>query len=293
LGIRRGYVTRQSTGKAVEDGRAGLSYAAVVRRLPLDQQSLNDGLTAPWRRIEIVTETGSTNADLLARAAAGQDIDGAVLIAEHQTAGRGRSGRSWATVPYSAITMSVGLNAADVPAESWGWLPLAAGVAVVDAVAAATGVTARVKWPNDVMAGDGKLAGILSEVSPGKSLIVVGIGLNVTLRGDEAPGSGATSLLDLGVENPDRTQLARRLLSELGTRISAWRAAGGADTALAGDYRDRSATIESPVRAILPGGREIVGVARSVDEQGRLCIDIDGQLIAVSAGDVVHLRPGA
>jgi BirA family biotin operon repressor/biotin-[acetyl-CoA-carboxylase] ligase len=269
-----------------------VSYAAVVRREPLDQQTLSDGLPSPWRRVEIVTQTGSTNADLLERAAVGEDIDGTALMAEHQTAGRGRSGRTWSAVPFSQIAMSVGLDAADVPIDGWGWLPLATGLAVVDAVAAITGVEAGLKWPNDVLAGDGKLAGILAEVSPGKSVIVVGIGLNVTLRADEVPEPGATSLLDLGVEDPDRTLLARRLLRELGTRVSAWRAAGGADPKLIADYRDHSRTVGSAVRAILPGGREIVGVARAIDEMGRLCIDTDGRSVAVSAADVVHLRPG-
>ena len=264
-------------------------YAALVRREPLDQQSLRAGLSPPWRRIEIVTETGSTNADLLERAARGEDIDGTVLLAEHQTAGRGRSGRTWSAVPFSQVALSVGVSAATVPSDGWGWLPLAAGVAVVDAVAAITGVTAALKWPNDVLAGAGKLAGILAEVSAGKS-VVVGIGLNVTLRADEVPAPGATSLLDLGVNDPDRTLLARRLLAELGTRVSAWRAAGGADQALRDDYLDHSGTVGSNVRALLPGGREIVGIARSIDEQGRLCIDTDGQSVAVSAGDVVHLR---
>jgi BirA family biotin operon repressor/biotin-[acetyl-CoA-carboxylase] ligase len=263
-----------------------------VRREPLDRQLLSDGLTPPWRRIQIVAETGSTNADLLERAAQGEDIDGAVLLAEYQTAGRGRSGRTWSAVPFSQIAMSVGVNAADVPADGWGWLPLATGLAVVDAVAAITGVTAGLKWPNDVLAGEGKLAGILAEVTPGKSVVVVGIGLNVKLRADELPDPGATSLLDLGVDDPDRSLLARRLLAELGTRVNAWRAAGGADATLTADYRERSRTIGSAVRAILPGGREIVGVARSVDDKGRLCIDAGGASVAVSAGDVVHLRPG-
>jgi BirA family biotin operon repressor/biotin-[acetyl-CoA-carboxylase] ligase len=263
-----------------------------VRREPLDQQSLSDGLTLPWRRIEIVARTGSTNADLLERAAAGEDIDGTVLIAEHQTAGRGRTGRTWSAVPFSQIAMSVGLNAADVPAAGWGWLPLATGVAMVDAVAAVTGVKAGLKWPNDVLAGEGKLAGILAEVSPGRSVVVVGIGLNVTLRADEVAEPDARSLLDLGVEDPDRTLLARQLLRELGTRVHAWRTAGGADAQLIADYGARSLTVGSAVRAVLPGDREVVGLARSIDEQGRLCIDTDGQSVALSAGDIVHLRPG-
>jgi BirA family biotin operon repressor/biotin-[acetyl-CoA-carboxylase] ligase len=263
-------------------------------RLPLDAHSLRDALTAPgltWRRLDVVAETASTNADLLARAAAGEDIDGAVLIAEHQTAGRGRIGRRWQAAPLASITMSVGIAVKHVPTDAWGWLPLAAGVAVVDAVAAVTDIDAGLKWPNDVLAGGGKLAGILSEASSPNQAIVVGIGLNITMRSDEIDDPGATSLLELGVTAPQRDPLVRQLLRELGTRIAEWRRAGGADARLIADYRARSLTIGSLVRAVLPGDREIVGIARAVDEQGRLRIDANGEIFALSAGDVVHLRP--
>ncbi|MCW2653314.1 MAG: BirA family transcriptional regulator [Mycobacterium sp.] len=259
-----------------------------MRREPLDVESLRRALGAPWGRLDVVADTGSTNADLLARAAAGEDIDGAVLIAEHQTAGRGRNNRSWSTAPRAQLTMSVGVGTADVPAAAWGWLPLATGVAVVDAVADVTGVGAGLKWPNDVLVGDRKLAGILAEV-PRQSAIVVGIGLNVTLTPEEAGDPAATSLLDLGVDQADRNVVARRLLGHLARRVAQWRTA---DPELAKDYRSHSLTIGTPVRAILPGDREVVGTARSVDEQGRLRIGTeDGQTVAVSAGDVVHLRP--
>ena len=142
-------------------------------RPPLNVSLLRASLRPPWRHLEVVEETGSTNADLIALATAGEDIDRVVLIAEHQTAGRGRSGRSWSAAPRAQLTLSVGVGA-DVPASQWGWLPLAAGLAVVDAVWAAAGLEAALKWPNDVLAGDGKLAGILAEVAG--QTIVVGIG---------------------------------------------------------------------------------------------------------------------
>ncbi|MDA4108952.1 biotin--[acetyl-CoA-carboxylase] ligase [Mycolicibacterium holsaticum] len=262
-------------------------------RVRLDETTLRDSVigTSPlWRRIDVVAETGSTNADLITRADRGEVIDGAVLIAENQTAGRGRQGRSWSAVPYAQITMSVGVDAASVPSQAWGWLPLATGVAIVDAVAD-SGVQAGLKWPNDVLAGDGKLAGILAEVAAASQAVVVGIGLNVSLRGDEIGVPGVTSLVDLGVPAPDRQDLLRRVLHELGRRIEAWRRNEGADPALIADYRARSLTLGRPVRAMLPGGREIVGVARDIDDQGRLDIDADGQSTKVSAGDIVHLRP--
>jgi BirA family biotin operon repressor/biotin-[acetyl-CoA-carboxylase] ligase len=267
-------------------------------RTPLDAAALRAELIGTglgWRKLDVVEETGSTNADLLARAAAGTDIAGAVLIAEHQTAGRGRHGRGWSAAPRAQITMSVGVSVVDVPTEGWGWLSLATGVAVVDALAPlldGIGVRAGLKWPNDVLAGQpdspGKLAGILAEVV--RPVVVIGLGLNVTQSPEEVDGPGATSLLDLGVPAPDRDELVRRLLRELGGRIVGWRAARGADWQLAADYRALSLTIGTRVRAQLPGGKEIVGTATAVDDQGRLCVETGNETVVVSAGDVVHLR---
>src|SRR6201993_4172430 len=229
-------------------------------RQPLDETALRAeliGVGLGWRRLHVVEKPGSTNADLLARAASGSDVAGAVLIAEHQTAGRGRQGRGWSASPRAQITMSVGVSVVDVPVEGWGWLSLAAGVAIVDAVAPlldAAGVRAGLKWPNDVLVDGGKLAGILAEVA--RPVVVIGLGLNVTQSPDEVDGPGATSLLDLGVPSPDRNRLVCALLRELGRRIVAWRGARGADWALAADYRERSLTIGTQVRAHLPGGKE-------------------------------------
>src|SRR6201996_2162512 len=168
-------------------------------RQPLNQAALRAELIGTglgWRQLDVVEETGSTNADLLARAASGVDVAGAVLIAEHQTAGRGRHGRGWSASPCAQITMSVGVSVVDVPSAGWGWLSLAAGVA---------GVHAGLKWPNDVLAGGGKLAGILAEVA--RPVVVIGLGLNVTQAPEEVDGAGAnppTSLLDLGITAADR-----------------------------------------------------------------------------------------
>ncbi|MGH3562034.1 MAG: biotin--[acetyl-CoA-carboxylase] ligase, partial [Mycobacterium sp.] len=150
-------------------------------RPPLDASALRDGLVGPglpWRRLDVVDETGSTNADLLARATAGEDIDGVVLIAEYQTSGRGRLGRHWSAPPRTQLALSVGVGADAVSTSGWGWLPLATGVATADALAEVAGIEAGLKWPNDVVVGEGKLAGILAEAAAPKPVIVVGLGLN-------------------------------------------------------------------------------------------------------------------
>jgi len=266
------------------------------QRAPLDPAKLRGecvGPGHPLRRLDVVATTGSTNADLLARHAAGDDIRGAVLIAEHQTAGRGRHGRSWSAPPRSQIALSAGIDATGVAPAVWGWLPLLTGVALVDAVQAATGVEAGLKWPNDVMAGTGKLAGILAEVAAPDPVIVVGLGLNVTLTADEAPDPRATSLLMLGSPVVDRDAVLRAVLAALTQRIERWQSAGGPDASLMAAYRRHSLTVGARVRAILPGDRQITGVATEVDDQGRLRIDTGDEAVTISAGDITHLRPAS
>ncbi len=238
----------------------------------------------------MVETTGSTNADLLSRHAAGDDIRASVLVAEHQTAGRGRHGRTWSAPPRSQIALSIGVDATDVPPARWGWLPLLTGVALVDSIRQATGVEAVLKWPNDVLVGNGKLAGILAEVAAPDPVIVVGLGLNVTLTADEAPDPRATSLLMLGSSITDRDFLLKCILGELISRIDQWRSAGGRDSELMNAYRQRSATLGARVRAILPGDREVIGTACAIDDLGRLSIDTGAETVRVSAGDIVHLR---
>lgn len=258
-------------------------------RIPLNESLLRDGLPAPWRRLDVVGETGSTNSDLITAGSTGVDIDGLVLAADHQTAGRGRNGRTWQAAPRAQLTVSVGVGAADVPTDIWGWLPLAVGVAVVDTVGSVAGVRTGLKWPNDVLTPDGarKLGGILAEVSSPPPVIVVGIGLNVTLTAAETGETASVSLVELGADATDRNALLRALLHELGIRVQQWRNEPGL---LAADYRARSLTIGSEVRALLPGGREVTGRATDIDAAGRLCIDTGQDAVTIAAGDIVHLR---
>lgn len=257
----------------------------------LDATVLRAAITHPaWRRIDIVADTGSTNADLLARSSAGEDIAGAVLLAESQSAGRGRHGRNWVTPPGTQIAMSVGVDVAGIGPDRWGWLPLLTGVALVDTLAAACGVDTRLKWPNDVLVGSDKLAGVLAEVASPAPTIVVGLGLNVSSTADQLPTPTSTSLRMAGVSAPDRNRLVVALLGQLGTLIERWRRHNGRDPMLEDDYRRCSATIGTTVRATLPGGTDIVGTALGVDHMGRLRVD-DGAIVqVVSAGDITHLR---
>ena len=250
-----------------------------------------------WTAVDVVASTGSTNADLLARAAAAPDApEGQVLVAEEQTAGRGRLGRSWTSVPGASLTFSVLLRPAAVPAGRRGWLPLLTGVAVASAVRAVAGVDAVLKWPNDVLAGDRKLVGILAEQSPDGSAVVIGTGMNVATPADALPvsatGLPATSLLVEGAA-VSREELLLAILRRLADWYLAFRAdPDPARTGLLDAYRSLSATIGRQVRVEMPVGRMVTGVARDIDSDGRLLIQETGatNITPVSAGDVIHVR---
>jgi BirA family biotin operon repressor/biotin-[acetyl-CoA-carboxylase] ligase len=240
----------------------------------------------------VVAETGSTNADALAAARDGA-AEGLVIAAEAQAAGRGRLGRGWQSLPGGSLTFSVLLRTAAVPAGARGWVPLLTGVAVARAVRRATGVQARLKWPNDVLAGAGKLAGILAEQAG--DAIVVGVGLNVLGTAAQLPVATATSLELLGAGEADRTELLAEILTEIECWYLPWRdtPAGDADASgLRQEYLRLSATVGARVRVLLPGGPDLVGLAVAVDETGRLLVRPDGQAdpVPVSAGLVIHVR---
>jgi BirA family biotin operon repressor/biotin-[acetyl-CoA-carboxylase] ligase len=289
--------------------------AAATGRKPLDAAAVRAAVLRPdglWRAIEVTEVTGSTNADLLALAAAGAP-EGTVLAAEQQSAGRGRMGRSWVAPPRAALTFSLLLRPQTVPRARHGWLPLLAGLATATAVRAATPVDARLKWPNDLLAGTasalaggsggasgfvppGKLGGILAEATAGA--VVVGVGLNVSTEPDElpppAPGTlTATSLRLAGSTSPDRSVLLAAILTVFERRYRAWSSALGDPerSFLRADYIRLCATIGRRVRVELPGGGLLAGLATGVDADGRLLVRTgSGADLPVAAGDVVHLR---
>jgi BirA family biotin operon repressor/biotin-[acetyl-CoA-carboxylase] ligase len=273
-------------------------------RPPLNAAALRTALVWPdslWTRLEVVQSTGSTNVDLLTAARTGGAEAGTVLIAEEQTAGRGRLGRSWTAPARSGLFFSVLLEPEpEVPAAHWGWLPLLAGVATVTALSRAAGVDTALKWPNDLLVHvDGeerKFGGILAETTETydrANAVVLGIGLNVSLRAEELPVPGAGSLLLAGAKNTDRDPLLRAVLRSLADWYSRWADSGG-DPAVSGiqsAYAAGCATLGRRVRGALPGGRELSGEAVALDGEGRLVIATgDGVRHPVAAADIVHLR---
>jgi BirA family transcriptional regulator, biotin operon repressor / biotin---[acetyl-CoA-carboxylase] ligase len=254
---------------------------------------LRGGALPPGLRVEVVDSSPSTNVDVAARAVAGEP-EGLVLVTEHQTAGRGRLDRVWTTPPRACLTFSVLLRP-DVPAVHWPWLPLLAGYAVWSGLREHTD-GAGLKWPNDVLLDERKVAGILVErrETPTGPVAVVGIGLNVSLTADELPVPHATSLLLADGAAPDREDLLGGILRAMVAAYDEWRREPGGSR-LRAAYDAACVTLGRRVRVELPSAPPLVGTAVDVDRQGRLVVDADdgGGRTAVGAGDVVHVRAAA
>jgi BirA family biotin operon repressor/biotin-[acetyl-CoA-carboxylase] ligase len=261
-------------------------------RPPLDAELVRAQAGDGWR-LEVVESAPSTNAAVAARARAGESA-GLALVAEHQTAGRGRLDRVWVTPPRAALACSLLLQPDDVPVQAWPWLPLLAGLAVVDAVkGAADGHLAApvgLKWPNDVLVGELKVAGILVErvERQAGAVAVVGVGVNVGSTREELPVASATSLALEGAQ-VDRSVLLAGVLTAFADRYATWRAASGRGPRSA--YAEACTTIGRHVRVELPDGRSLRGRAVDVDAEGRLLVDDGTRVQALGAGDVVHVRP--
>ncbi|MET7602357.1 biotin--[acetyl-CoA-carboxylase] ligase [Streptomyces avermitilis] len=267
-------------------------------RPPLNAASLRRALVREgslWSSLDVVPVTGSTNTDLASRAATLDE--GAVLVAEEQTAGRGRLDRQWTAPARSGLFFSVLLKPSEVPVHRWGWIPLLTGVAVATGLSRAAGADTALKWPNDLLVTVGgqerKAGGILAERT-GEDGVVVGVGINVTLHEDELPVPAAGSLALAGAVSTDRDPLLRAVLRSLERWYGTWREAGG-DPAVSGlqeAYAAGCATLGRTVRAELPGGRSLTGEAVAVDGDGRLVLaTAEGVQQPVGAGDIVHLRP--
>lgn len=271
-------------------------------RPPLDKARLTESgpELLPELSIEVVDEASSTNAVLAARARDGAP-DGLVVVADHQRAGRGRLDRTWESPAGTAVTFSLLLRPT-VPARSWPWLPLLTGYAVDKALTALVGSqdaaapVVGVKWPNDVLIGERKVAGILVEriETPDGPAAVVGVGINVNLRADELPVPHATSLeIELG-RSVDRTDVLIDVLAGIREAYDVWAAGGEVrDARLAESYAAACVTVGRTVRVDLPDGSVLEGLASGIDADGRLLVRAGGPggvEQAVAAGDVVHVR---
>ena len=254
--------------------------------VPLDSKKINDLLKARYWRVNVVDSTGSTQVDLAKSVRNGQAKSGDVLVTEFQSAGRGRLDRTFVTLPQTALLFSsyVKPNNRD---DRWGWIPLLVGQSVCKAISESfdVGQGVKMKWPNDILLNDRKLAGLLVErleTNDGAG-VVIGIGLNVSASQDELPIEGATSLEIEGFHNVDREELLVAILTSFEGYLQRWESN---DPTLLSEYCASSATIGRQVAIELPGGEKVNAIASSIDATGALVLD-NGRHITV--GDIVHI----
>lgn len=250
-------------------------------------------------RLDIVRSSPSTNSALLA--AVQEDADAwphlSGYVTDHQTAGRGRAGREWATPPRAALTGSYLLRP-DLPREAYGWAPLVVGLATVRSLRRA-GIGAFLKWPNDVVVEHGardipewgrwrKCVGILCETVPGQDAIVAGIGINVSQTASELPVPQAGSLATLGAASLDRVALLRSLAAELRDAVDGWAAdvRDGQPGRVAESVAAACATLGWDVTVDVPGGPPVSGKAVKLSPEGGLVIATSAGERTVLAGDV-------
>lgn len=286
----------------------------------LDPKSVKSALItsqSPWQVVDVHASIDSTNLEALRAPHPWH-----VVVAEHQSAGRGRMSRQWEAPPGTSVAVSCVVPVPADRAGDLGWLPLLAGLAMQQALADVAHVQCRLKWPNDVLAQEDsdvlaqqnsrdtghiddaagsdvpwlKLSGILCEMVAGAELVVIGAGLNIDQRRAELPVDTATSLALVGVDDTSREDVVVRYLGAVAELHKAWAGGGAGLETLRTAYRGACLTIGLEVDVYQPDGLVAHGTATGVDDAGRLVVAGPGGAVAHAAGDVTHVRrsqPGA
>ena len=270
---------------------------------PLDPDAIVAALTAcgpgraPAWTVRVVDRSTSTNTELLAAVRSAKRFTGPTLLTtEFQVAGRGRLGRSWRSRPGASLTVSFALRV-DRPLARLEGVTLACGLAV-RSVLDDHGIDARLKWPNDVLAGGRKLAGILVEAQPdgSRTILVVGVGINTAPHAHESDADARADALPMADLETcsgapvDRNRLAARLALGLDAALAVFARAGFASSVDAWNAVD--AFHDRPATLILGEGRTLDCIARGVDAGGALLVDVDGERRRFITGEV-SLRPAA
>ena len=245
----------------------------------------------PGFTVEVLPTIDSTNSELMRRARAGQ-TDPTLLVAEHQTAGRGRLGRVWQSQAGDSLTFSLGMTLA--PAN-WSGLSLAIGWAIAQALDPLKQHGLGLKWPNDVLVESNKVSGVLSELLPDLSGVVVGAGLNILQAKAELPIETATSLAIEGNSDASIDAVLAGYLHNLKELYQSWGSANGdaVQSGLRNQVIESCSTLGLSVKALLPGEQELLGKAVGIDDTGRLILQPDSgaEVVAVAAGDIVYCLP--
>jgi len=250
-------------------------------RAPLDQRLIESKLSQYWR-VSVVELTTSTQDDLIQKVQTDKANNGDVIVAEFQSAGRGRLERDF-SAPYSTALLFSLYFEAKREKKDWGFLPLLTGMAVARALNSVVTSTEPVslKWPNDLLIGDKKVGGIIAQAQ-GLG-VVVGVGLNVEMTTSELPVLNATSLLIAGSSELNRNNLLVKVLDEIEHAYQSW----NSGEIFVDRYRDMSSTLGKLVQVHLPQGKIIESRALDIDSSGALLLESGDR---VTAGDVIHLR---
>jgi BirA family biotin operon repressor/biotin-[acetyl-CoA-carboxylase] ligase len=227
----------------------------------------------------VVDLTASTQDDLVNKVNAGDAKSGDVIVANYQSAGRGRLDRTFLAPPSTALLVSLYLHPKR-SRDDWGFIPLLAGYSIADTLRKVN-AHVSIKWPNDLLIDEMKLGGIIATAAG--SGVVVGIGINVSMTVDELPVETATSLTVAGISKVDRNFLLPLLLNAFENDFLAW---DQGESFLA-KYSQLSATQGREVTVSGPAETTIQSRSQTFDEQGRLHLE-DGQIVTV--GGVLHLR---
>lgn len=270
--------------------------------LPLDIDSIQRHLTTRrlGRRIELYQRLDSTNSEAVALAQAGAE-HGTLILAEAQSAGRGRMARTWFSPSgrnvYSSIIIRLSIDAPRMPL--WlSWLPLMAALGAAEAIEAVAAARVAVKWPNDLLVGDRKAGGILCESAMSRgpeSFQVIGVGINVNGGVKDFPEDlreTATTLEDEIGRVVDRNRLVSQLLYRIESCLDEFLARG--PETIVSAYRRRCATIGKTVKAVLGDGSECIGAVEGIAEDGSLALIEQSSPTAtvrqLRAADIIHLR---
>jgi BirA family transcriptional regulator, biotin operon repressor / biotin---[acetyl-CoA-carboxylase] ligase len=270
--------------------------------LTLDNIRSTLATTALGQCLYLHQELPSTNSEALALAHAGA-AHGTVVVAESQSAGKGRRTRTWHSPPGANIYCSVvvrGIGPECALAEWLSWVPLTSALAAAEAIQTVTSLSLSLKWPNDLLLHERKIGGILCEsshVSAADTTVVIGIGLNVNMPQGSFPDdlrSIATSLFEVARHPIDRNRLIAQLLFELEQGLNELRSHGSERLRRA--YTARCSTLGRRVRALMGPEQELLGTAESISTDGALQIrpvspsPAGSPLIGIRAADVIHLK---
>jgi BirA family biotin operon repressor/biotin-[acetyl-CoA-carboxylase] ligase len=249
-------------------------------RAPLDRKAISSQISQYWR-VSVVEVTGSTQDDLIEKVETASAIAKSVIVAEFQSAGRGRLDRTFVAPQSSALTFSLYIEP-KVNREEWSFIPLLAGLSMQEALTALDkSISVGIKWPNDLLIGEKKIAGIISQATARG--VVIGIGVNVGMQRDELPVEHATSLAIANFAELDRNKILATFLNFFEVNLQVWEL-GQTFTA---QYRLASVTLGRQVEITLPGDELLRATATGISETGALILDSGREVIA---GDVIHLR---